>query len=109
MSGPLTGLRAWLIQRVSAVALGLTSLYLAYSLFLEPVGDAGAWRARVGSAAVAAGLFFAGLLLHAWVGVRDVLLDYVRAPWLRLLALALLAVVLVAQALWVATVLVRAL
>ncbi|WP_200908059.1 hypothetical protein [Achromobacter sp. DMS1] len=33
----------------------------------------------------------AALCLHGWVGARDVALDYIHRPWLRLAVLALAA------------------
>jgi succinate dehydrogenase / fumarate reductase membrane anchor subunit len=47
-------------------------------------------------------IFFAALLLHAWVGLRDVVLDYVRPAAARVAVFALLSLVLTAQGLWVA-------
>ena len=38
--------------------------------------------------------------MHAWVGVRDVLIDYVHPAALRFGLLALLALALLATALW---------
>jgi succinate dehydrogenase / fumarate reductase membrane anchor subunit len=41
------------------------------------------------------------VLLHAWVGVRDVLIDYVHAAWLRLMFMAGTALLLLGSLLWV--------
>jgi len=46
------------------------------------------------------------LALHAWVGVRSVLLDYVRPVWVRLLIQSLLAVGLVFCVFWGAQILI---
>jgi succinate dehydrogenase / fumarate reductase membrane anchor subunit len=66
------------------------------------------WRAWAGkpSGAALVALLAAALLLHAWVGVRDVVLDYVHPLALRLALLALVAVTLVFLGLWTAVILV---
>ena len=43
---------------------------------------------------------------HAWVGIRDVILDYVRRPLLRLTLLALLWAWLLALAVWLLRILI---
>lgn len=46
-------------------------------------------------------VFFAALLSHMWVGLRDVLLDYARPAGLRWLLLGLLGISLFGTAAWV--------
>lgn len=106
----LGGLRAWLVQRLSAaymaLFLPLAVLYLAF----HPVQDFATWRQLLGQplAGVALALFFLALLTHAWVGMRDLLLDYIHAPRLRLVLLVLLWGALVTQGLWLIRILVGA-
>jgi succinate dehydrogenase / fumarate reductase membrane anchor subunit len=50
---------------------------------------------------VSTALFFTALLLHAWVGGRDVLLDYIHAARIRFVSLAGLALGLIALGFWV--------
>ncbi|MES9902973.1 MAG: succinate dehydrogenase, hydrophobic membrane anchor protein [Sedimenticola sp.] len=91
MSRQASGLRAWALQRVTAVYLGLYIIYLlAYLLFSGPESYE-AWRDYVSNpvAAVAMELFFVALLIHSWVGVRDVLIDYVHPFIPRVLLLTL--------------------
>ena len=45
-------------------------------------------------------VFGAALLAHAWVGLRDVILDYVRPAALRLSLLGLLALALATLGVW---------
>ena len=102
MSRRASGLRAWAVQRLSALYLALFVLFLAAKLLLAPPGDAAAWRAWVAQPAVnvAFGLALAALLLHAWVGVRDVALDYVHSVPARLVLLGLVLLALAACAWW---------
>jgi succinate dehydrogenase / fumarate reductase membrane anchor subunit len=45
--------------------------------------------------------FFAALLVHAWIGLRVVMMDYVHPVALRIGLLVLLGVSLIAMAVWV--------
>lgn len=46
-------------------------------------------------------VFFAALLSHMWVGLRDVLLDYARPAGLRSFLLGVLGIGLLGTAAWV--------
>ena len=102
MSRGAQGLRAWLVQRVSAVYLGLFVIYGALHFALSGAPDYTAWSAWFGHplVAIAWGLFVVSLLVHAWVGVRDVLIDYVHPLGMRLAAMALVVFVLLGCGLW---------
>jgi succinate dehydrogenase / fumarate reductase membrane anchor subunit len=54
---------------------------------------------------IATVVFFVALLAHAWVGVRDVIMDYVHSVGLRIGLLTLLAFGLMATGVWVAKIL----
>jgi succinate dehydrogenase / fumarate reductase, membrane anchor subunit len=64
-----------------------------------------AWAATPTGAALIA-LLAAAILLHAWVGVRDVVLDYVHPLGLRLAVLGAAVAGLVFLGLWTALILV---
>ncbi|HZR69979.1 MAG TPA: succinate dehydrogenase, hydrophobic membrane anchor protein [Burkholderiales bacterium] len=105
----MSGLRAWLVQRVSAVCmLLLIAFFLAHFLF-DPPRSYPAWRDWMATPGIgiATSVFFAALLSHAWVGVRDVVMDYVHPLALRVCALTVLGFGLVAIAAWVARILVQ--
>lgn len=102
MSRRASGLRAWFLQRATAVYLALFVLYvLQHIIFNGPV-DHAAWRTWVAQPLVSLGLllFFASLLLHAWVGVRDVIIDYLHPTAIRLGVLTLIGFILSGCALW---------
>lgn len=107
MSWRAQGLRAWLLQRVTAVYLAAFTIAAAVWAVTSGPMEFAEWRAFMGRPAVSIAvlLFFAALLGHAWVGARDIVIDYLRPAALRLLVLALLALALVAMALWVGAVL----
>ncbi len=103
MSQPLTGLSAWLVQRLSAVYMALFTMAALLLLLVAAPHDFATWRALFAHRAIAAAvmLFFIALLLHAWVGVRDVILDYAgQRPGWRLALLALLGAWLMVLAVW---------
>ena len=102
MSRSASGLKAWLLQRVSAVYLALFSTWLGLHLFLAPPADYAQWTAWVARPWVSLGfmVFIVLLLAHAWVGIRDVLMDYVKALGFRVGAMAAFGLVLLASGLW---------
>ena len=103
MSRAAQGLRAWLLQRFTAIYLGIYLVsVLAYLGYRGALGYE-QWRALLGQPlmAVSTTLFALAVLLHAWVGIRDVLIDYVHAVWLRLSLMGAFALVLMASLLWV--------
>jgi len=103
MSRHLAGLRAWLLQRLSALYMGVYLLiFLFYMLIRAPAGYL-AWRETLAGPWMSLPmiLFFMALLIHAWVGMRDVILDYVHDTALRLGMLTLIGLALLACGLWV--------
>jgi succinate dehydrogenase / fumarate reductase membrane anchor subunit len=102
MSRRATGLRAWILQRISAGYLALFSILVAWRWLPHPPGSYEQWRDWLADPwiSVALLLFFASLLLHAWIGIRDVLIDYVHPFGVRLSFLALTGVGLISCGLW---------
>jgi len=103
MSRAAQGLRAWLLQRFTAIYLAAYLLAVLTHFSLQKDLDYVAWHAWFATPwlGVATGLFTLALLLHVWVGIRDVLIDYVHTIWLRLSFMAITAVVLLGSAMWV--------
>ncbi|MGE5669022.1 MAG: succinate dehydrogenase, hydrophobic membrane anchor protein [Betaproteobacteria bacterium] len=104
------GLRAWLIQRASAVYMLGFIVWVLLRWLLAPPRSYEAWHAWISGAgtAIAAALFSVALLAHAWVGLRDVMLDYIPSLALRAASLALLAAAMLAIGAWVLAILARA-
>ncbi len=110
MRRTVTGLRAWLLQRLSALVMLVFMVSALLLFWIAPPHSYAQWHELVRSPGVAlgCGVFFAALLVHAWIGVRDVLMDYVHPPALRLALLTLLGLGLLSLALWVAAILLQA-
>ena len=102
MRRALGGLRPLLVQRICAVYMLLCIVLLLSHFVFDPPDSYFAWRDFIAGPVVgiAATVFVVALLAHAWVGVRDVILDYVHPTALRLLVLALLGLGLVGVGAW---------
>ena len=102
MSRPTHGLRDWLLQRFTAVYLGCFLLYLIVHFYKQPQHDFQQWQAWITHPVmtIASAAFILALLVHGWVGMRDVVLDYAHTLRLRLLLLSLIALIFIACALW---------
>ena len=103
------GLRDWLAQRVTALLMALFTLIVLLQLLLP--GELGYDRwAGIFAAPWMKALSFVVILslaYHAWVGVRDVLMDYVKPVGVRLLVQVFTIVWLLACAGWAVQVLWR--
>ncbi|RCX29797.1 succinate dehydrogenase subunit D [Thioalbus denitrificans] len=102
-----TGLRDWLVQRVSAVILALYTLFLLGFLLLNPDLQFADWQGLF-----AQGWFRMFTLLsvlslagHAWVGVWGVSTDYIHPYWLRLLFQVVVILALVVFVAWAVAIL----
>ena len=101
------GLGDWLLQRLTAVVMAAyTVVALASVLWHRPSAHAN-WKAMFEGAPfrLFTMLFFAALLYHAWVGMRDILMDYVHATGLRLAMQATVGLVLSFYLIWSASIL----
>lgn len=101
-SGARYGIKDWLIQRLSAVVMIVYTLFVAGYLLLHPVGQYAGWQAMFHSLPVRLFtlLFVWSLLLHAWVGMRDIFMDYVHPTLLRLGLHTLVILALAAYGAW---------
>ena len=102
VSGAHYGLRDWLMQRVTAVVMALYLLVMAFFLVTHQPLQYADWHGFFAGEAVRLGtiLFLLSLLLHTWVGVRDICMDYFKPVYLRLAAEVLTILVLIAYAAW---------
>jgi succinate dehydrogenase / fumarate reductase, membrane anchor subunit len=79
------GMRLWLSQRLTALVMAIYIVALTILLLIiQPSGHA-AWHAFVAPIwfRLATFVFFMCLFMHAWLGVADVLKDYVFNKALR--------------------------
>ncbi len=86
VTGAHFGLRDWLTQRVTAVLMALYTVFVAtFAISRHPV-DYDEIRSLFNNQwmQIASLLFFLALCWHAWIGVRNVLMDYVHPMAVRL-------------------------
>ncbi len=102
MSYHVDGLRTWMLQRFTAVYLGLYLVIVLVYFWLHPAPDYSEWRAWFADplVAIASAGFILAMLIHGWVGLRDVILDYIHHLGLRLLLLTLIGLLLIGCGFW---------
>jgi succinate dehydrogenase / fumarate reductase, membrane anchor subunit len=91
VGGSHRGLDMWLMQRASAVYMALfLPFFLVCALSAGPL-DYAAWHGLFESLAmkVAALLFVVAMLAHAWIGLREIFIDYLHCARCTLLRLSL--------------------
>jgi len=102
VTGAHYGLRDWIVQRVTAVIMAIYVLAITgYALLHPNMGYAG-WSALFSHFIVRAFslLFLLALYYHAWIGMREIVMDYVKSAPLRLSIYVLVIVSLVLYVIW---------
>jgi len=96
------GLRDWLAQRATAVVMAVYTLFFLLVLLNMPKFDYWHWKAlwQVPVMRYATLLFMASLLLHCWVGVRNIFMDYVKNDGLRLVLYVVVILALLVYGAW---------
>ena len=102
VSGAHYGVKDWLMQRVTAVVMVVYTLFMVGYLLLQPTLDFASWQGLFQHLTVrlASLLFFLSLLLHAWVGMRDIFMDYVHPTVIRLMLHVVVILALIVYAAW---------
>jgi succinate dehydrogenase / fumarate reductase membrane anchor subunit len=96
------GMRSWIIQRVSAIFIAFFVIYLGIFLASNLPMSFTTWHSWVEATAnkVIVILFFIAIFFHAWVGIRDVVIDYVHPVAIRFVLLTSILGGLVAMSVW---------
>ena len=96
------GWRDWLVQRVSAVVMAAYTVLVLFLLLWFGGLDQAAWKTTFGNGLfrIATFVFMLALLWHAWVGVRNISMDYLKPVGLRLTFQVVVVAVLVAYIGW---------
>lgn len=102
MSRRAEGLQAWVVQRITAIYLGLFGTYVVLHFVFNAPADHAALQSWVTAPVITLGLLILIpiVLVHAWVGIRDLYMDYVGNIWVRVVALVLTAFTFVASGIW---------
>jgi succinate dehydrogenase / fumarate reductase membrane anchor subunit len=96
------GLKDWLVQRVTAVVMALYTLLVLAVLLVQGGVDHGTWLSLFANSAfrLATFVFIVSLLYHAWIGVRDIYMDYIKPVGVRLALQVATVLLLVAYLGW---------
>jgi succinate dehydrogenase / fumarate reductase membrane anchor subunit len=97
-----SGLRDWLIQRVTAVILALYALFLlGFILLHHPLAYAN-WQGLFanGFMRVFTFLTLLSVVYHTWVGLWTVFTDYIKCSCLRLILQVIVVIALLGYLVW---------
>lgn len=96
------GLRDWLIQRLTAVVLGIYTITMAIFWFSHPSMDYATWHNFYACPWIKVLNLVAwlSLVLHAWIGLWTVTTDYIKCTRLRLTIQALICLILLGLFFW---------
>ena len=102
VTGAHYGLRDWLIQRVSAAVMAVYLLVMGIYLLMQPYHDYDTWTELFSSQMVKtfSMLFLLCLFYHAWVGMRDIVMDYVKPVAVRLAIHVVVILTLIVYVIW---------
>lgn len=103
MSWRAGGVRPFVLQRVSAVYLAFFIVAFLITVAMVQPNDYISWVSLIQQPLILVGLalFWLALIGHAWVGGRDVIMDYIHPDGLRFTLLSLLGIFLAAMLVWV--------
>jgi succinate dehydrogenase / fumarate reductase membrane anchor subunit len=96
------GLRDWLAQRVTAVVMLVYTMLVLMALVMLPKFDYWSWKAlwQLPLMRYATVLFVIALLFHAWIGVRNIFMDYIKDAGVRLTLYVVVILALAAYGAW---------
>lgn len=100
------GFRDWLVQRLTAVVLALYLFYFVIRVLTLTPNSYGLWIQFFNPfTQFFTMLAFVALCWHAWIGVRDIWMDYVKSTALRLFLHMMAITLLIGYVGWAAKVL----
>ena len=100
------GWQDWLAQRVTAVIMVLFSIVIIAFFMLEGGVSYGEWKQLFRSQLfrILALLFFLSVYYHAWIGIKDVLMDYIKPAGVRISLQVAVLLFLLACSIWSITI-----
>lgn len=102
MSFQAQGMRAWLLQRLTAIYVAIFSLSLIVWIICNSPLNFKSWIELFTHPVIliATVIFYLSLFIHAWVGMRDILVDYAKPSSVRFVLLMALALFLTVMTTW---------
>ncbi len=107
VTGSHSGTGWWLAQRITAVVIFFAGLALLAGFLQASPFDHASWQVAFSSMGIRmlVWLLVASLCLHAWIGLRDALMDYVKPILLRLALNVTFILVLAGCVIWITEIL----
>lgn len=105
-TGSHTGTGTWLVQRATAVVLAVALPGLTLHFLTALPVDFASWQTLFVPLWVRVMLLLTmtALALHAWVGMRDIFMDYVHSTGARLAMYLTVIVILAGSVAWLAAI-----
>ncbi|MBI5861092.1 MAG: succinate dehydrogenase, hydrophobic membrane anchor protein [Rhodocyclales bacterium] len=96
------GLKDWLAQRITAVVMATYTIMILAAVMGGATRSQEAWRSFMshGFIRFVTFIFIISLCYHAWVGIRDIWMDYVKPTGVRLSLHVLTLLALIGYAGW---------
>ena len=103
------GLKDWIVQRATAVIMAVYTVVIAGVLLVVQPSDFQSWRDvfACGIIKFMTFLFVVSLAYHAWIGIRDIWMDYVKPTGIRLTLHVVTFAILLGYAAWACAILWR--
>ncbi len=107
VTGAHYGLKDWLAQRITAVVMAVYTVIVVLLVMSGGPMDHAGLKSLFAPQwfRILTLIFVASLLWHAWVGVRDILMDYIQPTGIRLGLQVLVILALSVYAFWSVTIL----
>jgi succinate dehydrogenase / fumarate reductase membrane anchor subunit len=99
----------FLLQRMTALVMAVYTVVFVVAVLASPPQSYAEWKALFAGSFFRAAtmVFFAALAYHAWIGMRDIFMDYVKPTGLRIALQSGVVLVLLFYLVWAASVLWR--
>jgi len=110
MSARAGGIRPWVVQRLSAVFMVLSLIVFCFILMFGGLNGYVEWQVLFSLTwwNTVVILFWLALFTHAWIGVRDVIMDYFSHDGVRFSVLAIFGFYLIAMTVWMMKIMIMA-
>ena len=99
---PRSGVVEWLIQRITALMIGVYAIFIVAFWWMHAPMTFSTWQALWAHTSMrwASLLVMVALLWHAWIGLWTVLTDYVKPRAVRSALLLAIVVLMLLQLVW---------
>jgi len=96
------GLSGWLAQRITAVVMALATFVIVGGIWSASPLTYAIWKSLFAKwwMWLSISLFLLSVMLHAWVGIRDILMDYIKPTAIRLTLEVLFLLALAYYTIW---------